>query len=365
MADEPVAEDEPATDDIPREIMERPGDFPPGQYRLVVEIGNSRHTDSPPVTNDETACKFFDELIKRTKPEKAYMFDPENKLICTHPAAEPEEPAAEDEPAPEPHVTYTMTIINKFIEAGTQQLFIDAMPEWFEDFQADTELLKLLDDPPVCIITQVPPVDPVMAADGKVYDRIPLLQWWERKQCSHSPSTNMPMRRDLIDMTKLKEILTRTHPAQDIPEFFFCAPEPPATETETETKDLVEIPQEPTFVHLEFGDPENPGSLELLSEPELLPPEMCGRVLHKEELYDYIIETYGAPENRLMFFCVHDNRGPIDGKLYADSVFTVSEEEEYQYYQDNSFANDYIPMTRAEWRLAGRPDGTYASLSEQ
>eukprot|EP01050_Picozoa_sp_SAG11_P017638 SAG11_NODE_2564_length_3218_cov_2.712408_4_plen_69_part_01 len=69
-----------------------------------------------------------------------------------------------------------MTFINKFIEAGTQQLFIDAMPEWFEDFQADTELLKLLDDPPVCIITQVPPVDPVLAADGKVYDRIPLLQ---------------------------------------------------------------------------------------------------------------------------------------------------------------------------------------------
>eukprot|EP01050_Picozoa_sp_SAG11_P059843 SAG11_NODE_39005_length_243_cov_29.895833_1_plen_39_part_01 len=37
-----------------------------------------------------------------------------------------DEPDPEDEPAPEPHVTYTMTFINKFIEAGTQQLFIEA-----------------------------------------------------------------------------------------------------------------------------------------------------------------------------------------------------------------------------------------------
>eukprot|EP01050_Picozoa_sp_SAG11_P021127 SAG11_NODE_3699_length_2272_cov_59.289001_1_plen_633_part_00 len=94
--------------------------------------------------------------------------------------------------------------------------------------------------------------------------------------------------------------------------------EPPAAELAAE--DLVEIPQEPPFVHLEFGDGVNPGSLELLIDPEQLPPEMCGRVLHKGELHDYIIKTYGAPENRLEFFCVHDNRGPIVGKLYEGRV---------------------------------------------
>eukprot|EP01050_Picozoa_sp_SAG11_P029491 SAG11_NODE_8326_length_1028_cov_2.043057_2_plen_174_part_00 len=38
-----------------------------------------------------------------------------------------------------PMTAHTKAFIDKFIEAGTQQLFIDAMPEWFEDFQADTE----------------------------------------------------------------------------------------------------------------------------------------------------------------------------------------------------------------------------------
>eukprot|EP01050_Picozoa_sp_SAG11_P016921 SAG11_NODE_2370_length_3446_cov_320.719749_1_plen_432_part_00 len=94
---------------------------------------------------------------------------------------------------------------------------------------------------------------------------------------------------------------------------------PAAEPEEPAAEDLVEIPQEPPFVLLAFGDGVNLGSLELLTEK--LPPELCGRVLRKDELHDYIIKTYGASENRLPLerFCVHDKRGPIPVATLYDS----------------------------------------------
>jgi hypothetical protein len=71
------------------DILVKPSDFPEGQYRLVTELGNSKHTDSPPVATDYDAGQFFGQLIEKTKPDKAYLFDPNNELLCSFGLSQP------------------------------------------------------------------------------------------------------------------------------------------------------------------------------------------------------------------------------------------------------------------------------------
>eukprot|EP01050_Picozoa_sp_SAG11_P023453 SAG11_NODE_4717_length_1794_cov_3.004130_1_plen_257_part_00 len=124
-----------------------------------------------------------------------------------------------------PMTAATKTFIQNFIEAAMQEAFIDVTPaEFMQNFELNDELMHALKNPPICIITQEPPVDPVLASDGNIYDRTALLQWLEMK-CA-SPATNKPMLRGMIDIVELKQALQLTQPAADIPEFFFCAPAP-------------------------------------------------------------------------------------------------------------------------------------------
>ena len=61
----------------------------------------------------------------------------------------------------------------------------------------------------VCAITQKLPVDPVLAGDGRVYDRLPLLDWFARNpgtQCK-SPLTNEDMGKKLVPATAIKNTL--------------------------------------------------------------------------------------------------------------------------------------------------------------
>ena len=61
----------------------------------------------------------------------------------------------------------------------------------------------------VCAITQKLPVDPVLAEDGQVYDRLPLLDWFARNpgpQCK-SPLTNEEMNKKLVPATAIKNTL--------------------------------------------------------------------------------------------------------------------------------------------------------------
>ena len=51
----------------------------------------------------------------------------------------------------------------------------------------------------LCPITQEVMTDPVLAEDGYVYDRKPLLQWFRTQSTGTSPLTNAPMGRQIVE----------------------------------------------------------------------------------------------------------------------------------------------------------------------
>mmetsp|Transcript_19827 Transcript_19827/g.33014 ORF Transcript_19827/g.33014 Transcript_19827/m.33014 type:complete len:292 (+) Transcript_19827:142-1017(+) len=59
----------------------------------------------------------------------------------------------------------------------------------------------------LCPITQAVPLDPVLAEDGKVYDRKAIELWLKQQQ--RSPATNLPMGTKLVAATQVKNMIER------------------------------------------------------------------------------------------------------------------------------------------------------------
>ena len=71
-----------------------------------------------------------------------------------------------------------------------------------------TKFRKVIDDGAdelVCPITQELPVDPVMAEDGRVYERSAITEWLEKN--AKSPHTNEPMGTKLLPATQVKNLI--------------------------------------------------------------------------------------------------------------------------------------------------------------
>jgi TPR repeat protein len=68
----------------------------------------------------------------------------------------------------------------------------------------------------LCPITQSLPLDPVMAEDGKVYERAAIEDWL--KQHQRSPITNLPMGTKLVAATQIKNIIERMVISDALPE---------------------------------------------------------------------------------------------------------------------------------------------------
>eukprot|EP01050_Picozoa_sp_SAG11_P024603 SAG11_NODE_5292_length_1604_cov_1.628571_1_plen_363_part_00 len=110
-----------------------------------------------------------------------------------------------DEPAPEPKPSSHRELeIAKFIEAAMTEAYVDVALDLMENFKKDEELMEVLKNPPVCTITQETPVDRVLASDGEVYDRGPLLTWLAMK--CESPVTRKTIR-GMINLTEFKHAL--------------------------------------------------------------------------------------------------------------------------------------------------------------
>lgn len=78
-----------------------------------------------------------------------------------------------------------------------------------ERFVLVPDVDKLLDEY-TCSISQKLPVDPVLAEDGRVYDRAHLLDWFVRNPGSKckSPLTSLEMGKKLVPATQIKNTLT-------------------------------------------------------------------------------------------------------------------------------------------------------------
>ena len=61
----------------------------------------------------------------------------------------------------------------------------------------------------VCAITQELPVDPVIARDGRVYERAAIEKWFERDGPLKSPVTNEPMKRKLLPAVQVRNMIER------------------------------------------------------------------------------------------------------------------------------------------------------------
>ena len=61
----------------------------------------------------------------------------------------------------------------------------------------------------VCPITQELPVDPVMAEDGRVYERSAITEWLEQRPGAHakSPATNEPMGKKLLPALQVRNTI--------------------------------------------------------------------------------------------------------------------------------------------------------------
>jgi len=68
----------------------------------------------------------------------------------------------------------------------------------------------------MCPITQALPLDPVMAEDGKVYEKAAIESWL--KQHARSPSTNLPMGARLVAATQVKNLIERMVRSEALPE---------------------------------------------------------------------------------------------------------------------------------------------------
>ena len=65
---------------------------------------------------------------------------------------------------------------------------------------------KLVDDSAsefLCPITQELPIDPVIAEDGRVYERSAIVEWLERNE--KSPHTNEPMGKKLLPALQVRQ----------------------------------------------------------------------------------------------------------------------------------------------------------------
>ena len=61
----------------------------------------------------------------------------------------------------------------------------------------------------ICAITQDLPVNPVTAADGRVYERAAIEKWFERDGPIKSPVTNEPMKRKLLPAVQVRSMIER------------------------------------------------------------------------------------------------------------------------------------------------------------
>ena len=59
----------------------------------------------------------------------------------------------------------------------------------------------------LCPITYGLPLDPVLAEDGKIYERAAIEDWL--KQNTRSPVTNLPMGRKLVPATQVRNVIER------------------------------------------------------------------------------------------------------------------------------------------------------------
>lgn len=68
----------------------------------------------------------------------------------------------------------------------------------------------------LCPITHALPLDPVLAEDGKVYERSALKKWLREQ--NRSPSTNLPMGKKLVPATQIKNMIERMVKSDAVPE---------------------------------------------------------------------------------------------------------------------------------------------------